>query len=94
MHIINTRTASLDLLFITTEECAARDMSHTLKKLINYILDVLDDKQAPPSIQDVWNNTFTHGFQGGYRKLYQQWGEEVEERLDEAYNREIRDECK
>ena len=55
---------------------------------------LLDDKQAPPSIQDLWHNTFTLGFQRAYRKAYQQESEEVEERQDEAYNRGIKDECK
>jgi hypothetical protein len=94
MDIINTGTASLDLLFMTTEERIASDTSRILKKLINYILDHLDDKQAPPSIQELWNDTFARGFQAGYRKAYQQWGEEVEERMDEAYNGGIADERK
>jgi hypothetical protein len=92
MDIINTGTASLDLLFMTTEERAASDASRILKKLINYILDHLDDKQAPPSIQDLRNDAFARGFQAGYRKAYQQWGEEVEERIDEAYRGGIADE--
>jgi hypothetical protein len=62
-----------------------------LKKLINYILDHLDDEQAPPSIQNLQNNTFTCGFQAGYREAYKQWGEAVEERLDEAYQGGLRD---
>jgi hypothetical protein len=85
MDIIGTGTASLDILFMTTEECTACEANHLLKKLINYILDHLDDKQLPPSLQDLQNEHFAHGFQAVYIQAYKQWGEEVEERLDEAY---------
>jgi hypothetical protein len=91
MDIINTGTASLDLLFMTTEERTANDASRVLKKLINYILEHLDDEQAPPSIQNLCNNAFAHGFHAGYREAYKQWGEEVEERLGEAYQGGLRD---
>jgi len=84
--------AAFDLLFMTSKERAANDACHVLKKLINYILDHLDDKQAPPSIQDLQNDTITCGFQAGYREAYKQWGEEVEERLDEAYRGGIAEE--
>ena len=91
MDVIGTGTASLDLLFMTPEERAAHDASRVLKKLINYILDHLDDKQLLPSIQDLRNEPFARGFQAGYREAYKQWGEEVEERLDEAYRAGIVD---
>jgi hypothetical protein len=94
MDIISTGMASLNLLFMTTEERIASDASHILKKLINYILDHQDNKQAPPSIQDLQNNAFACGFQAGHRKVYQQWGVEVEERMDEAYNGGIADKHK
>ena len=81
MDIFSTETASLNLLFMTTEERTANDASRMQKKLINHILDHLDDEQAPPSIQDLGNDAFAHGFQAGYRKPYQQWGEEVEGRM-------------
>ena len=92
MDILSSGTAALDLLFMTSEECTANDACCVLKKLINYILDHLDDKQAPPSIQDLQNHTFARGFQAGYREAYKRWGEEVEERLDEAYRGGIAEE--
>jgi hypothetical protein len=94
MDILSMGTASLDLLFMTPEECTAHDVNRMLKKLINYILDHLDDKQSPPSMQDLQNEPFARGFQAGYREAYRQWGEEGEERLDEAYDAGIRDERK
>ena len=71
MDIISTGTASLDLLFMTTEEHAAHEASRLLKKLINYILDHLDDKGLPPSLQDLQNERFARGFQAGYVKAYE-----------------------
>jgi hypothetical protein len=53
MDILGMGTASLDLLFMTPEERTAHDVNRMLKKLINYILDHLDDKQSPPSMQDL-----------------------------------------
>jgi hypothetical protein len=83
--------ATLNVFSITNEECGAGDVRHMLKKLINSILDHLDDKQASPGIQDLSNDSFTRGFRAGYREAYKQWGEEVEERLDEAYDAGIKD---
>jgi hypothetical protein len=94
MDILSTGTASLDLLFMTPEERTAHDVNCMLKKLINYILDHLDDKQSPPSMQDLRNEPFACGFQAGYREAYRQWSEEGEERLDEAYDTGIRNERK
>jgi hypothetical protein len=94
MNILGTETVSLDLLFMTPKECIAHNASHMLKKLINYILDHLDDKQPPPSMQNLWNKPFACGFQAGYKEAYRQWGEEGEERSDEAYAAGIRDQRK
>jgi hypothetical protein len=94
MDILGMGTASLDLLFMTPEERTAHDVNRMLKKLINYILDHLDDKQSPPSMQDLRNEPFARGFQAGYREAYRQWSKEGEERLDEAYDAGIRDERK
>jgi hypothetical protein len=62
MDILSMETASLDLLFMTPEERTAHDVNHVLKKLINYILDHLDDKQSPPSMQDLQNEPFSCSF--------------------------------
>jgi hypothetical protein len=37
-----------------------------LKWLINDICDHLNNKQVPPSAQDLRNNKFFHGFRAGY----------------------------
>jgi hypothetical protein len=87
-------TAALNTFFMTTEEHTTEDVCHVLKKLINNILNGLDDEQAPATLQDLNNNVFVHGFRVGYREAYKQWGEEVEDRLDEAYQAGITDECK
>jgi len=94
MDIIGSGTASLDLLFMTTEERTASDATRRLNKLINNVLDHVDDERIPPSLQDLRNATFARGFQAGYREAYRQWGEEADERLDEAYEAGIQDERK
>jgi hypothetical protein len=92
MNPLRATTATLDTFSITTEEQPSSQAHRALKKLINDILDRLDDEQAPATLQNLNNSVFIQGFRTGYREAYKQWGEEVEERLDEAYNRGIKDE--
>ena len=70
---------------MATEEHNTKAAQRILKKLINYIVNHLEEDQAPPSLQNLNNNNFARGFEAGYREAYRQWGVEIEERLDEAF---------
>ena len=94
MDPLQMKSATLNMFSITMEEQPSNQAQHTLKKLFNNILDRLDDEQVPATLQDLNNDVFVRGFQAGYREAYKQWGEEVEERLDEAYKGGIVDKCK
>lgn len=91
---LRAKTATLDTFSITTEERPSSQAHRALKKLINDILDCLDDEQAPATLQNLNDSVFIQGFRTGYREAYKQWGEEAEERLDEAYQGGIKDERK
>ena len=78
-------TACQAILLMATEELNTQAAECILKKLINYIINHLEEEQAPPSLQNLNNNNFAHGFKAGYWEAYRQWGVEIEERLDEAF---------
>jgi hypothetical protein len=57
--------AVLNLFFMTSS-----DAQCMLKKLINSVLDHLDDNQALIGIQDLSNDTFVPGFRVGYTEAW------------------------